>query len=264
MRPIFPIITALLFTVFLACERNETKEALTSDVNLNMNKSAFSEAMDNRAGNASDPFVLHGIEIEGNKIKITVSYSGGCKTHVFTVILSDSINPENPALDMVILHDANDDNCEAYITETIEIEIDSLSELISEALPGSVNAYNGSDPNDEVEMDLPTYEFSFTESDTCSVYVTAQEVICGNGLYDNLWFALDSKTSAGIPGYYYNNYLRPVAISSSLSNFTPEKGKRYKIGARITTVDPFANEPVCLAYAGPSISVKIMCITAVD
>jgi hypothetical protein len=263
MKYSFLSILIAFSLLLVSCEKEneKTPESQTSEVNLHKSNSDFVNVMSNRSEDNSDPFELISIVFENGNVNITVAYSGGCKTHTFTVIWDEVITNSNPpGINLIITHDANGDACEAYITETLVFPLTTLIDnfLADEKL--NVGAFNGWNPEDSTEYEGTAFEFKFTESDECVVNVTAREVICGNGLYDNLWFALDDSTSSGMPGYYFYNYLQPVVIDASLSGFKPVQGKKYTIGARISNENPFMNEPVCLAYSGPSIPVKIMCI----
>jgi len=55
-----------------------------------------------------------------------------------------------------------------------------------------------------------------------------------------------------------------VAINSNIQGFVPVAGKRYKIGGRIDRNNYFPDIVMCLAYAGPSVPIKIMCIKPVN
>jgi hypothetical protein len=168
-----------------------------------------------------------------------------------------------PQINMVIIHNNNGDNCEAYITEVLSFELDSLIGIIGSG-EVSIDGYSGWDASDSSAYEGEKLDFSFEESDTCNITVTALEAMCGWGLYNNTWFALEDSVSAGIPGYYYKKFLQPVSLVESLDGFVPVPGKKYTIGARIDNSSyTFGNGIICLAYPGPSVPVKIMCIAEV-
>lgn len=76
----------------------------------------------------SDPFELGEAVIEGDVLKITVSYSGGAAEHDFTLYWSGiSTRSLPPQLPMSLKHNANGDAAEAMITETIELDLTSLN-----------------------------------------------------------------------------------------------------------------------------------------
>jgi len=57
--------------------------------------------------------------LDGDVLRVTVSYSGGCQDHAFELAYSVvGMEPE-----LWLDHDANGDLCEAYITETLDIPV---------------------------------------------------------------------------------------------------------------------------------------------
>lgn len=65
-----------------------------------------------------DVFELNEAAITGDKLAVKVSYSGGCRDHMFTLVASGAFMESDPVqLDVALAHNANDDSCEAWITE---------------------------------------------------------------------------------------------------------------------------------------------------
>ena len=68
----------------------------------------------------SDPYELeidgdHAPIIENDTLILTVSYSGGCAQHDFTLVTDGSFMKSDPVqLVVALTHDANDDRCHAY------------------------------------------------------------------------------------------------------------------------------------------------------
>ncbi len=66
-----------------------------------------------------DDYVLNSATITGDKLTVSVSYSGGCRTHVFTLVIAASFVEGSPVrLPAVLRHDGNGDTCEAFPTES--------------------------------------------------------------------------------------------------------------------------------------------------
>ena len=66
-----------------------------------------------------DDYVLNSATITGDTLTVSVSYSGGCRTHVFTLVIAASFVEDSPVrLPAVLRHDANGDPCEAFLTES--------------------------------------------------------------------------------------------------------------------------------------------------
>jgi hypothetical protein len=268
----FVILSLLTFLTF-SCNNtpDEPEDNLSSKIILTSSSAEYSSYASYRSIVNSDPFVLDSVIFDCDSINIIVSYSGGCKQHTFEIIWSETLSDtEPPQTGLIILHDANDDACEAYITETLTFSVSDLADnLCFDSLYVSVlngwsstdsTSSGGWDPADTIDYDDGDYKVVFTESDNCIVKVVATRVICGAGLWDNLWFALEDSLSIGVEGYYFHKYLQPVAINQNLTGFIPVQGKKYIIGARIQQEHDYQNVPVCLAYSGPSVPVRIMCI----
>jgi hypothetical protein len=266
------LILFLLTVAVLGCRKGQESPGDDgSALVITRSSSDYHEASQNRSSERSDPFDLKSIILKGDSVEITVGYSGGCKRHTFEIIWSETLSDTKPPVTgFIILHDANGDMCEAYITETLAFSASNLADNISLDTvyvnvlngydPGDSTSSGGWDPSDTTDIDDGSYEIKFTESDECIVKVTAAHVICGTGLYNNLWFALEDSVSAGLEGYYFRKYLQPVAIEKSFAGFVPVQGKKYTVGARIQKVHDYLDVQVCLAYSGPSVPVRIMCI----
>ena len=76
----------------------------------------------------NDPFELHTDNnapgIEDGTLTATVSFSGGCAPHRFTLVANRRFTASDPVqIDVSLAHEANDDRCEAYLTETYEFDL---------------------------------------------------------------------------------------------------------------------------------------------
>lgn len=125
------IVFILFFTI--ACDNNEAigNDMNTLDkINLIIDQQKFLNADANRRNgnvNNSDSFEIKNIEREGDILKVQVSYSGGCKNHTFDVLWGASVLLSHPCqINLILKHDANNDLCEAYITEILEIDLAKL------------------------------------------------------------------------------------------------------------------------------------------
>ena len=66
----------------------------------------------------SDSYVLNSAAIKGDELTVNVSYGGGCRTHVFTLVISPTFAESDPVqLSATLAHEASDDPCEAWLTE---------------------------------------------------------------------------------------------------------------------------------------------------
>jgi hypothetical protein len=80
-----------------------------------------------------DDVLINDVSILNNKLVINISYSGGCKDHFFKLVASDSWLESYPVQTPILLsHDANNDNCEAFLTETLSFNLQPLKERYKE------------------------------------------------------------------------------------------------------------------------------------
>jgi len=82
----------------------------------------------------TDAFQLGSAVVDGDVLAIEVSYAGGCRNHEFLLlaarsfqVLSDSVR-----LAITLIHNANGDPCEAFLTEQLRFDLDSVKRLYQE------------------------------------------------------------------------------------------------------------------------------------
>jgi hypothetical protein len=103
-----------------------------SQVLLRINSEAFININTNRLNNINtgDLFKINSAKRTKDLLELSISYSGGCKQHTFEVIWDGVVYTDNPCqINLLIIHNANTDNCEALITESLSI---NLKELIGD------------------------------------------------------------------------------------------------------------------------------------
>lgn len=82
----------------------------------------------------TDEYVLNSATITDDILDISVSYSGGCKDHPFTLVVSDKFLESFPVqLHASLAHNANDDTCEAYPTENYRFDLTPIKKMYQEA-----------------------------------------------------------------------------------------------------------------------------------
>ena len=73
---------------------------------------------------ADDDYVLNSAAIAGDTLTASVSYSGGCRAHVFTLVVGASFVESSPvSLPADLRHDGNGDSCEAFPTESYAFDL---------------------------------------------------------------------------------------------------------------------------------------------
>lgn len=76
----------------------------------------------------------HAPVIENDTLILTVSYGGGCETHDFTLVTDGSFMESDPVqLVVTLTHDANDDPCQAYLTNRYAFDLGFIKTLYQEA-----------------------------------------------------------------------------------------------------------------------------------
>lgn len=262
------IFALIIIFVSASCRNHKDKENVNSRLTLTRSLTEYTKALKN--GSNGDPFQLTDFTVKNDSAYLTVSYGGGCKEHDFKVIWSERYYKTNPPeTGILIVHNANGDECKALITETLAFD---LTELTGPVAYNSVliNILNGATVTDSLTVggwnppDKDTYQVVFPEGTACQVEVTASTVVCGAGLYNNLWLALNDSVSSGLNGHYFKKYLQPVALSEEAKGFVPVPGKKYLVGATVQKENPYLNVIVCLAYSGPSVPVKINCVSELN
>lgn len=76
------------------------------------------------AGLGDDDYVLNSATITGDTLALSVSYSGGCRAHEFTLVIAASFVESRPVrLPALLRHHANGDTCEAFPTESYTFDL---------------------------------------------------------------------------------------------------------------------------------------------
>lgn len=72
-----------------------------------------------------DHYVANSASVDGHGLTVEVSYAGGCRRHIFTVVISESFMESDPVqLAAELVHEANGDNCERWVTDTRVFDLD--------------------------------------------------------------------------------------------------------------------------------------------
>jgi len=100
-----------------------------------------------------DTFELNSASIDGNNLKMSVSYSGGCEEHEFSLFMPEAhIAIFPPQLTLYAVHDGNGDLCEAYITRDVEIDMSNLFEWLS--APYHLSIYKNDSDREPTSIDM--------------------------------------------------------------------------------------------------------------
>ncbi len=85
-------------------------------------------------GFGTDEYALNSATITDDMLNISVSYSGGCEDHRFTLVVSDAFLESLPVqLHASIAHNANGDTCEAYPTDNYRFDLTPIKKMYQKA-----------------------------------------------------------------------------------------------------------------------------------
>ena len=72
----------------------------------------------------TDAYTISAATVQDDILSVDVSYSGGCETHVFTLVAEQRFLESLPVqLRVSLAHNANGDTCEALIIETLHFDL---------------------------------------------------------------------------------------------------------------------------------------------
>ena len=121
-----PLLILLLFSLFFtsSCEKESNSINSCPDLIQNVNLEDF----------PMDIYGINEIVLDENELFINVNYGGGCEDHIFKLVMESNFCGTPPVYYYFYLsHNANNDLCEALITEH------NLCFDISELLTGNLN-----------------------------------------------------------------------------------------------------------------------------
>lgn len=78
-----------------------------------------------------DMIYFNTAEIINDELKLNISYGGGCTKHIVELFAFKAIEKTNPPrVSVRISHNANNDMCEAFITDEIEFDLKGLKDYM--------------------------------------------------------------------------------------------------------------------------------------
>ncbi len=134
MKDLGPLLLVMLFACAAACGNDESRPVSTTP-----DQGPFDSGQ--RTGNVVfspgdvrsttqwgvDDYELNAAAVRGDTLAVTVSYSGGCRAHLFTLVAAEAFMESDPVqLAAAIVHDADGDPCEAYPTEDYHFILDPV------------------------------------------------------------------------------------------------------------------------------------------
>ena len=136
--------TLSVFVFFIGCQHlndptkmdlDETVSISREDVNIDerfYTGAIFIGDMKDRFG--TDEYALNSATITDDTLNISVSYGGGCEDHQLTLVVSETFLESFPVqLHTSLAHNANEDPCEAWLTETYRFDLTPIKKMYQEA-----------------------------------------------------------------------------------------------------------------------------------
>lgn len=98
-------------------------------------------------GLSADPLTITGVSVAVNTLRIGVQYSGGCGDHVIDLYSDGTILISEPGqINLRLSHDANGDECEAVVSDTLEFDLTTLGTeqklILRVCAPGSEEPFS--------------------------------------------------------------------------------------------------------------------------
>jgi hypothetical protein len=155
MKKILIKFLPLIVIVFLniSCNNGDDGNSQTLDgadtgqnevliAKLRINEDVFNTINTNRTNKIrkGEAYSINNVKRDGDFVQINLSYSGGCKIHDFEIIWDGIVYTDEPChMNLLLIHNANNDTCEALITSTVAV---NLKELIGDVLYKDNCAYH--------------------------------------------------------------------------------------------------------------------------
>ena len=116
------ILFNLLIICFLSCENNNTNDDTNvSDSNLtNSNQIRIEEDLFN---NIYSGYAINGVSLNENTLQLSISYSGGCGDFEYDLVTNGLYLESSPPQLYIKLAFAEEDDCEAWITENLSFNL---------------------------------------------------------------------------------------------------------------------------------------------
>ncbi|HVJ15666.1 MAG TPA: hypothetical protein VM686_09495 [Polyangiaceae bacterium] len=76
---------------------------------------------------ATDPFDYQRHRYNGDLLEIEIAHGGGCADHEYSLCYTHFLESSPVQTELILLHDANGDTCEAYLTATLTFDLSPLA-----------------------------------------------------------------------------------------------------------------------------------------
>ncbi len=131
-----------------------------------------------------DAFVINSLKIDSGKLYLSVSYSGGCGEHDFTLAWNGQCTLANSESEnqFAIIHNANSDACEAWITKDLVFDYHAMmdGQVPLECRNAPIYFINAS--NSQSYFTFPEIS-NITQGTECLYEVELEAAICASGFF---------------------------------------------------------------------------------
>ncbi len=125
MKSLILICTCHL--IFTACATTKRTTKMEQSSNTNQPTSELLVAQIGKSA-VSESCTIQEASINGNVLRVTVSYIGGCEEHQFELIGNPNISKSLPPIRSIeLVHKSNSDSCKAKMEETLRFNIVNLA-----------------------------------------------------------------------------------------------------------------------------------------
>ncbi len=141
MKKIIVLLVVSIIT-FSSCDKDDVSKNIES-IEYTVDYQQYLHA--SKSDNFGDPFEIDNVLKLESILSIDVKYGGGCQEHSFEIIWDGTmINSNPPTVKFILVHNANNDMCEAYLSEKLKIDLNELmaANYVSELNVTIINGYN--------------------------------------------------------------------------------------------------------------------------
>ena len=136
--------TLSIFIFFIGCQQlnDPTKIGLDETVSISRDDVHPDEIFytgaifigDTKDRFGTDDYTLNSATITDDTLNISVSYGGGCEDHQLTLVVSETFLESFPVqLHTSLAHDANEDPCQAWLTDNYRFDLTPIKEMYQKA-----------------------------------------------------------------------------------------------------------------------------------
>lgn len=133
----FGLFLGLLILFTIGCEQAQGPIKVPPDDYIDSDDIVYTGKVfigDAKGKFGKDTFKLNAATITDDILTANVSYSGGCKTHQFTLVASEAFLESDPVqLQIYLAHDANGDQCQAYIMTDRQFDLTPIKKRYQES-----------------------------------------------------------------------------------------------------------------------------------